>query len=64
MSYQKIDLVYGVTMSNSEYKNVVEPLIKKALKEISDDDLPRILDWLQAAAKRNAERFSKIQEIS
>ena len=38
MSYQKIDLVYGVTMSNSEYKNVVEPLIKKALKEISDDD--------------------------
>lgn len=38
MSYQKIDLVYGVTMSNSEYKDVVEPLIKKALKEISDDD--------------------------
>lgn len=33
------------------------------ISKIEQDDLPRIFDWLKAAARRNSERFSKIQEI-
>ena len=34
------------------------------ISKIEQDDLPRIFDWLRYAAKRNADRFLMIQNIS